>query len=82
MNFKHTLHLKQYPDGSYDKPWAFSSLSPSENDSFYNFLKLVKYPNGYATNISRSVNTKNGRLFGLKNHDYQVLLQRILLIGP
>ena len=23
MNFRHTLHLKQHPDGSYDKPQAF-----------------------------------------------------------
>ena len=43
MNFRHTLHLKQHPDGSYDKPQAFFSLSPNERDGFYDFLKLVKY---------------------------------------
>ena len=31
MNFMHTLHLKQRPDGSYDKSRAFFSLSPNEN---------------------------------------------------
>ena len=81
MNFKHTLHLKQRLDGSYDKPRAFFSLSPNERDGFYDFLKSVKYPDGYAANISRSVNAKNGRLFGLKSHDCHVLLQRILPIG-
>ncbi|XP_075654732.1 uncharacterized protein LOC142624887 [Castanea sativa] len=81
MNFRHTLHLKQCPDGSYDKPRAFFSLSPNERDGFYDFLKSVKYPDGYAANISRLVNAKNGRLSGLKSHDCHVLLQRILPIG-
>jgi len=81
MNFRHTLHLKQRPDGSYDKPRTFFSLSPNERDGFYDFLKSVKYPDGYASNISRSVNAKNGRLSGLKSHDCHVLLQRILPIG-
>ena len=75
MNFRHTLHLKQSPDESYDKPQAFFSLKPDERDGFYDFLKSVKYPNGYATNITRSMNAKNGRLFGLKSHDSHVLLQ-------
>ena len=74
------MHLKQHPDGSYDKPRAFFSLSPNERDDFYDFLKSVKYPNDYAANISRSVNAKNGRLSGLKSHDCHVLLQRILPI--
>ena len=34
MNFRHTLHLKQRPDGSYDKPRAFFSLSLNERDGF------------------------------------------------
>ena len=80
MNFRHTLHLKQHPDGSYDKPHAFFSLSPNERDGFYDFFRSVKYPDGYATNISRLVNAKNGRLSGLKSHDCHVLLQRILPI--
>ena len=80
MNFRHTLHLKRL-DGSYDKPRAFFSLNPNEMDSFYDFLKSVKYLDGYAANISRSVNAKNGRLSGLKSHDCHMLLQRILPIG-
>ena len=38
MNFRHTLYLKQHPNGSYDKPRAFFTLSPNERDSFYDFL--------------------------------------------
>ena len=72
--------MKQRPDGSYDKPQAFFSLSPNERDGLYDFLKLVKYPDGYAANISRLVNAKNGRLSSLKSHDCRVLLQQILPI--
>ena len=68
-------------DGSYDKPRTFFSLSANERDGFYDFLKSVKYPDGYVANISRSVNAKNGRLSGLKSYDCHVLLQRILPIG-
>ena len=53
MNFRHMLHLKQRPNGSYDKPRAFFSLNPNEMDGFYDFLKSVKYLNGYAANISK-----------------------------
>ena len=81
MNFRHTLHLKQHPDRSYDKPRAFFSLSPNERNGFYDFLKSVKYLDGYAANISGSVNAKNGKLFGLKSHDCHVLLQRNFSIG-
>ena len=56
-------------------------MYPEERDDFYEFLKSIKYPDGYAANISRSVNTRNGRLLNLKSHDCHVLLQRILPIG-
>ena len=81
MNIREMLHLEVLPDGSCRKPRAIFSLNTAERDGFYNFLKSVKYPDGYAANISKSVNTRNGKLSGLKSHDCHVLLQRILPIG-
>ncbi|KAG5547799.1 hypothetical protein RHGRI_013476 [Rhododendron griersonianum] len=75
------LWLTQHPNGSYIKPRASFSLTPQQKEEFFEFLKSVKYPDGYAANISRSVNMRNGRLTGLKSHDYHVLIQRILPIG-
>uniref|UniRef100_A0A2N9GD45 DUF4218 domain-containing protein n=1 Tax=Fagus sylvatica TaxID=28930 RepID=A0A2N9GD45_FAGSY len=49
--------------------------------TIHDYLGFVKYPDGYAANISRSVNTRNGRLSGLKSHDCHVLLQQVLPIG-
>ena len=62
LGIRSVLHLQERPDGSFEKPRAFFSLYPEERDGFYEFLKSVKYPDGYAANISRSVNTRNGRL--------------------
>ena len=75
------LHLEKRPNGSYVKPRATFSLTPNDREGFCEFLKSVKYPDGYAANISRTVNTRNGRLSSLKSHDYHVLLQQILPIG-
>ena len=72
------MHLHQHPSGLYKKPRAFFSLKPEQRDDF---LKLVKYSDGYTENISRSLNARNGRLYGLKSHDCHVLLQQILSIG-
>ena len=72
------MHLHQHPNGLYEKPCAFFSLKPEQRDDF---LKSVKCPDGYTENISRSVNARNGRLYGLKSHDCHVLLQQILSIG-
>ncbi|XP_028114591.1 uncharacterized protein LOC114312555 [Camellia sinensis] len=81
MNIRKELWLTTNPDGSYVKSRASFSLTPKEREGFFEFLKSVKYPDGYAANISRSVNAKNGRLTGLKSHDCHVLIQRILPIG-
>ncbi|XP_028064213.1 uncharacterized protein LOC114267374 [Camellia sinensis] len=79
MGIRKELWLTRHPDGTYVKPRAIFSLTPEEREGFFEFLKSVKYPDGYAANISRSVNARNGKLTGLKSHDCHVLIQRILL---
>ncbi|XP_028126746.1 uncharacterized protein LOC114323365 [Camellia sinensis] len=81
MGIRKELWLTHRPDGTYVKPRAIFSLTPEEREGFFEFLKSVKYPDGYAANISRSVNARNGKLTGLKSHDCHVLIQRILPIG-
>ncbi|XP_028093918.1 uncharacterized protein LOC114294017 [Camellia sinensis] len=81
MGIRKELWLTQRPDGSYVKPRAIFSLTPADREGFFEFLKTVKYPDGYAANISKSVNARNGTLTGIKSHDCHVLIQRILPIG-
>ena len=45
------------------------------------FLKSIKFPDGYAANISKHVNIEDGKILGLKSHDCHMLLQRLLPIG-
>ncbi|KAH7841811.1 hypothetical protein Vadar_034558 [Vaccinium darrowii] len=41
----------------------------------------IKLPDGYASNFSRCVNVKEGKISGMKSHDYHVFLQRLLPIA-
>lgn len=41
----------------------------------------MKFPDGYASNISRNVNVDEGTVSGLKSHDCHVLMQRLLPVG-
>ena len=71
------LHLVQEGD-SFTKPSSCYVLSPEAKKKFVEFLKNVKFPDGYASNISRCVNMEAKTLNGLKTHDCHILLQRIL----
>ncbi|XP_012837883.1 PREDICTED: uncharacterized protein LOC105958419 [Erythranthe guttata] len=72
------LHLQKYGNNII-KPKACYNLSPSEKRGFCDFLKTLKFPDGYASNISRCV--KDTKILGLKSHDCHILLQRIIPIG-
>ncbi|KAF7152217.1 hypothetical protein RHSIM_Rhsim01G0128800 [Rhododendron simsii] len=75
------LHLNKRTNGSFEKPPALYTLSQNERVGFCNFLKSIKFSDGYAANISNCVSTEGGKLSGLKSHDCHVLLQRLLPIG-
>ena len=81
MGIRPELHLVERGDGSSLKPRASYTLEPKHRDGFYEFLKSIKYPDGYAANLSRCVTSKNDKLAGLKSHDCHILIQRILPIG-
>ena len=50
-------------------------------ESFCEFLKGIKFLDGYASDISRCVNVEEKKIMGLKIHDCHILLQSILPIG-
>ncbi|XP_039145550.1 uncharacterized protein LOC120282769 [Dioscorea cayenensis subsp. rotundata] len=78
LNIKKELHLKRLPDGSYLMPQACYTLSKDERMEFCDFLKAVKFPDGFASNISRCVNSNDSQISGLKSHDCHIILQRLL----
>ncbi|KAL5724590.1 hypothetical protein ACHQM5_007830 [Ranunculus cassubicifolius] len=77
LGIRSELHLVPRGD-KFDVPAASYTLSPTEKKAFCEWLKTVKFPDGYASNISRCVNIKDGKVSGLKSHDCHVLLQRVL----
>ena len=65
-------------DGIIKMPHACYVFNKTERIMFCKFLQSIKLPDGYASNISRCVNTKDWRIQGLKSHDCHVILQRLL----
>ncbi|XP_026416083.1 uncharacterized protein LOC113311461 [Papaver somniferum] len=80
MNIRKELHLKPRGD-KFIKPPACYVIKPEDRKKFCQFLKSVKFPDGYASNISRNAHVNDGKVFGLKSHDCHVLLQRLLPVA-
>ncbi|XP_073152210.1 uncharacterized protein [Henckelia pumila] len=77
MGIRKELHL--YKDGNkWKKPPATYTLSTEEKRLFCQFIKSVKFPDGFAANLSKNVNEATCKILGFKSHDCHVLLQRLL----
>ncbi|XP_075645463.1 uncharacterized protein LOC142616510 [Castanea sativa] len=60
---------------------ACYTLSVNEQRDFCGFLKEVKFPDGYSSNIARCVNLKDRKISGPKSHDCHILLETLLLLA-
>ena len=80
MSIRNEFHL-QKTSTSTKMSQAKYTLTKAKNISFCDWLKDVKFPDGYAPNISRCVNTNEGMISWLKSYDCHVLLQRLLLVA-
>ncbi|XP_070042013.1 uncharacterized protein LOC107772820 [Nicotiana tabacum] len=76
LKIKKPLHTIKN-ENKYILPPASYTMSKTEKIQFCQLIKEVKFPDAYASNISRCVNVKEARIFGLKSHDHHVLFQRI-----
>jgi hypothetical protein len=56
------------------KPRASFMLEENTQLLVYKWLKSLHFPDGHASNISRLVNTKECRLYGMKSHDCHVFM--------
>jgi hypothetical protein len=63
-------------------PTSCITLSKHEKKEFCEFLKTVKVPFGYSTNVSRLISFPNLKVPpSMKSHDYHVLLTQMIAIG-
>ena len=77
MGLRSNLHLLK--DGDKLKmPPAPYTLSPLERCMFCQFLKELKVPDGFSSNISYCINMKETKVSGLKSHGCHIILKHLL----
>ena len=81
MGIRSELHLQRKGDDKYMIPPACFHMTTLEKDGFLQVLRVVKVPDGYASNISHRVNLKERKISSLKSHDNHILMQQLLPIA-
>ncbi|KAL3509946.1 hypothetical protein ACH5RR_029347 [Cinchona calisaya] len=69
------IHPIEKENGRVYLPSSLFTMQKKEKESFFKVLKKVKVLDGYAANISRCVQLKPPKFFGLKSHDNHILMQ-------
>lgn len=80
-DIRKSLHPELIGTGKWRLPHACYVMNASERSTFLHVLENIKVPDGYSSNISKHVNSKDVRLGGLKTHDYHVLMQELIPIA-
>jgi hypothetical protein len=62
------------------KPRASFYLKSQHRKEVMRWMKGLKFPDGYAVGLRRSVNMATGKWIGLKSHDYHIIMKRLLLV--
>ena len=78
---KKLLHLEPIGEEQWSLPYVCYVMNASEWSIFLHVLENIKILDGYSSNISKHVNSKDVRLDGLKNYDYHVLMQELIPIA-
>jgi hypothetical protein len=80
MEIRQELWLDDFVKGM-KLPTSCITLSKNEKE-FCGFLKNVKVPSGYSTNVSRLISLTELKIApGVKSHDYHVLLMQMIAVG-
>ena len=80
LGIRHELHL--FEDGNKLMKQATDyTFSDANRRKFCRFVRSVKFPDGFASNLSKNVAQNDSRLLGLKSHDCHVIMQRLLPVG-
>ncbi|KAJ8761260.1 hypothetical protein K2173_001316 [Erythroxylum novogranatense] len=75
---RHELH-KDVRTGKYPK--ACYTVGKQQKERLCEWLKGLKFPDGYVSNMSRCVDMRKYKLFGMKSHDCHVFMQRLIPIA-
>jgi len=81
MGIRPELHLEQEDGDLVSMPAAWYAMEKEERTAFCGFMKSIRFPYGYASNLTRCISADGSKVQGLKTHDCHILLQRILPTG-
>ncbi|XP_019257628.1 PREDICTED: uncharacterized protein LOC109235833 [Nicotiana attenuata] len=76
MKIRPSLWPQYRASGKAYLPPTFFTMSQKEKELFYEVLQNAKFPDGYASNISRCIRKR--KISGLKTHDCHVIMQELL----
>ncbi|GLT85670.1 hypothetical protein SLE2022_038530 [Rubroshorea leprosula] len=75
------LHMGYNTHGKLVKPNASYALTSEKQKLLCAWLKQLRFPDGFVSNISRCVNLNESRLFGMKSHDCHIFMQRLIPVA-
>ncbi|XP_028774325.1 uncharacterized protein LOC114731348 [Neltuma alba] len=67
--------------GKMMKPIAKYTLNLEQRKAIVQWIKKLKLPDGYASNLARCVDMKEARLYGMKSHDCHMFMERLVSIA-
>ncbi|XP_060177806.1 uncharacterized protein LOC132607740 [Lycium barbarum] len=79
VNYRDRPLLANDTSGKYPK--AIYTIDKEERAILFNWVKGLKFPDGYVSNLGRCPDTNAKRLFGMKSHDCHVFMQRLMPIA-
>lgn len=66
-------------DRKYQKSNA--TIDPSKKRLLFDWVREVKFPDDYASNLSRCIDMNRLKVFGMKSHDCHIFMQRLLPVA-
>ena len=57
------------------------TMTTEQRKILFEWLKTVKFPDGYVSNLSRCIDAQKHSVFGMKSHDCHVFLQRLMHVA-
>ena len=61
-------------------PKACYTMDKKGKQALCEWVKKLRFPDGYASNMARCVDMRKHKLFGMKRHDCHVFMQRLILV--
>jgi hypothetical protein len=72
------LELVEHDNGKTIKPKANYCFSSNEAKKICEWIKELKMPDGYASNLARCADVNKGQIHGMKSHDCHVFMECLL----